>query len=542
MRDLIERYRIDREDLDAFYDLPLSEVGPERRQAHLAEWQTRLEAVDYDSLDADDRIDFLAFRNYLSRERSRVARRARWAEEERELLGFAEPLLTLEGIRRRVEPLAVEQACRGLAEAAEAADALKARLLARPEPEVETPEPIRPDLALRAAEGCEALLGVLREWYRHYADYKPDFAWWCRQPFESLEKTIARCGRILRRRGEADGALAGTPVGAEEIASDLRHEMLAYSAEELLEIGEREVAWCERELRNASQEMGCGDDWRAALEKVKASHVPVGEQDALIAQQVREAIGYVEDNDLVTLEPLCKELWRLDMLSEESQRMLPYQGYGGLKVLVSYPTHGMGLAARRASMRANNLHFSRAVTQHEMIPGHHLQIYMAHRYRPYRQLMGTPFLLEGWCLYWEMLLWDRGFPRGPEDRIGMLFWRTHRCARIVVSLKFHRGEMTPAEMVDYLIDHVGHERDAATSEVRRYIGSGYPPLYQCAYMIGGLQIRALYRELVDSGRMSPRAFHDAVLRENSLPIELIRARLTGTELGRDFHPTWRFAD
>ena len=58
-------------------------------------------------------------------------------------------------------------------------------------------------------------------------------------------------------------------------------------------------------------------------------------------------------------------------------------------------------------------------------------------------------------------------------------------------------------------------------------------------MLGGLQLRALRRELVDSGKMTERQFHDAVLRENAIPIEMIRASLTNQKLTRDFEPSWR---
>ena len=109
----------------------------------------------------------------------------------------------------------------------------------------------------------------------------------------------------------------------------------------------------------------------------------------------------------------------------------------------------------------------------------------------------------------------------------MLFWRMHRCARIIVSLKFHLGRMKPAEMVDFIVERVGHERFGATSEVRRFIGGGYSPLYQCGYMIGGLQLRALRKELVESGQMSDRQFNDGVLRQGPIPVELIRAALAG---------------
>jgi uncharacterized protein (DUF885 family) len=59
-------------------------------------------------------------------------------------------------------------------------------------------------------------------------------------------------------------------------------------------------------------------------------------------------------------------------------------------------------------------------------------------------------------------------------------------------------------------------------------------------MIGALQIRALNQELVGGGTMSLRQFHDAILQGGVLPGELIRARLKGEKIGRDFKPGWRF--
>jgi uncharacterized protein (DUF885 family) len=140
-----------------------------------------------------------------------------------------------------------------------------------------------------------------------------------------------------------------------------------------------------------------------------------------------------------------------------------------------------------------------------------------------------------------MRLWEEGWARGPEDRIGMLFWRKHRCARVIVSLGFHLGQMSTDEMIEYLMTRVGLEKDGATAEVRRYVGGGYGPLYQAAYLIGGLQMRALHREAVESGKMSEIDFHELVLRQGSIPIDSIRARVL--ELDVDgAEPAWRFAE
>ena len=165
---------------------------------------------------------------------------------------------------------------------------------------------------------------------------------------------------------------------------------------------------------------------------------------------------------------------------------------------------------------------------------------MTARYHTQRNLFGTPFWTEGWSLYWEMLLWDLGFPKTPQDRMGMLFWRSHRLARIIFSLKVHLGQMTPQEAVDFLVARVGHERANAEAEVRRSFNGTYSPLYQAGYMIGGLQIRSLHRELVQSGRMTNRDFHDAIMQGGRMPIEMVRARLLQTPLTRDHRPAWKF--
>lgn len=97
-------------------------------------------------------------------------------------------------------------------------------------------------------------------------------------------------------------------------------------------------------------------------------------------------------------------------------------------------------------------------------------------------------------------------------------------------------------MVDFLVDRVGHEKLGATSEVRRFIEGNYSPLYQCGYMIGGLQLNSLRKEAVEGGKMSERQFNDAVLTYGSMPVELIRAGILNLPLARDTKSTWRFYD
>jgi uncharacterized protein (DUF885 family) len=100
--------------------------------------------------------------------------------------------------------------------------------------------------------------------------------------------------------------------------------------------------------------------------------------------------------------------------------------------------------------------------------------------------------------------------------------------------------MTPQQCIDLLVDRIGHERDNATAEVRRSFNGSYGPLYQAAYLLGGLQLRALHRDLVESGKMSDRDFHDRILKENAIPIDMVRALLAERKLTTDYTPDWKF--
>jgi uncharacterized protein (DUF885 family) len=299
------------------------------------------------------------------------------------------------------------------------------------------------------------------------------------------------------------------------------------------------MAWCEEEMKRASREMGYGDDWHKALEYVKTLYVEPGKQPELIRDLAREAVQFLDQHELVTIPPIARETWRMDMMSPERQLVNPFFT-GGESISVSYPTNTMTEEQKLMTMRGNNIHFSRATVFHELIPGHELQGFISLRYRPWRRVFETPFYVEGWALYWELLFWDMKFQKTPEDRIGALFWRMHRCARIIFSLSFHLEKMTPQEAIDLLVTRVGHERDNAAGEVRRSFAGDYSPLYQCAYLLGGLELRALRRELVESGKMTNRAFHDAVLVENAIPIDMVRASLTRRKLSRNFVSTWKF--
>ena len=544
LRGMIELFGADRRNIQRFYDAPMSTRASERNAEHLNHWVKTLDDMDFEALQRDGQIDHLLFQNDLryrlrSLEHDQIKNR-----EIDDFVPFSSTIIELQERRRRVEPVDAEQLAlilSGLEEAVkEAQKTIEKRLKAAAEGE----HPFETSIANRAARMVGRLQRSLSSWYRFYAGYDPLFTWWVEKPYTEADSALKSYASFIRKKvvgitDEDDPPIIGDPVGRDELLSMLEHEMIAYSPEQLLEIARKEFKWCRKEMVRAAGDLGFKEDWRAALDHVKELHVEPGQQPYLIRDLAHEAVEFLEERDLVTIPELCKETWRMEMMSAQRQKVSPYF-LGGETIMVAFPTAEMEHADKMMSMRGNNRHFARATVHHELIPGHHLQGFMTSRHRTHRGAFSTPFWMEGWALYWEMLLWNKDFAKSPENRIGMLFWRTHRCARIIFSLSYHLEKMTAEEAIDFLVENVGHERNNATAEVRRSVSGSYGPLYQAAYMLGGLQLMALHNELVDSGLMTDKEFHDQVLQHNSIPIEMVRAALTGMELARDYRPGWYF--
>lgn len=583
---VVERFTADQTSLTRRYDAPGSPDQRRRMRSFYTAWRTRLGEIDFDKLSQEGRIDYVLLNNYIKHQLDLLDRQDKMRAETAPLLPFADKLLALQDARRNLQPVDPQASARTIAAVAKQVDSLRALFdgggrgganaaagASRP-----TPPNVSRTVANRAADNLDQLRGVIGNWYRYYDGYDPLFSWWLRDPYRRLDESLVAYARTLRERvvgfrpgqvvaqagapaggrggggggggaGGGRGGMAaaenepiiGDPIGAEGLEADLEFEMIPYTPEELIAIAEREYAFSLSEAKKAAREMGFGDDWKAAMEKTKNTWVEPGKQPELIRDLARQAEAFFDKHDWVTIPPLAREDWRMEMLSPERQRVSPFF-LGGESILVSYPTADMSDDDKLMSMRGNNPHFSHATVFHELNPGHHLQGFMTARYNQHRRLFATPFWNEGQSLYWEMFLWDHDFHVSPEDRMGALFWRMHRSARIIFSLSFHLGKMTPEQAIQFLVDTVAFERANAEGEVRRSFNGSYSPLYQAAYMLGGLELRALHKELVDSKKMTEREFHDAVLQGGPMPIAMVRARLAKTPLTRNGPAPWRFAD
>ncbi|KAL6414370.1 hypothetical protein AUP68_00889 [Ilyonectria robusta] len=538
MPDRVQRVRFDLKELLKFYSITISP----RRNARLAQFYSdelgSLFQVPFEDLSQQHRVDFILLRNFLRREQRQLHLDKKAQKAAGFLLPFAPLIVSLCESRQDVDQMQGDKAAGAL-------DAIK-RGICQTQDEVEAGKlHTSKTTAYKATQILIELRGHLQELLRFYSSYDPMFDWWATKPWQETDAAISQYLAVIQTklagmRPGAEDEIIGEPIGRAGLLVELEAEMIPYTPEELIKLAEEKYKWCQAQMIAASEELGYGQDWKKALEYVKTRSVPPGQQTQLVMQLAREGTEFVQKHDLVSVPKIADETYRMFTMSAERQKENPFF-LGGPSIIVSSPTADMSHELKKMVMRGNNTHFSRATAFHELIPGHRLQLYMGKRHHSHRTMFETPFFVEGWAMYWELVFWEMGnFFVSPEDRIGTLFWRMHRCARIIFSLKFHLGDMTPQECVDLLVNWVGHERSNAEAEVRRSFTGDYSPLYQVGYMLGALQIFELRNEALGQGRFKEKEFHDQVLKANTMPIELLRALLLGLELSPDYKAKWRF--
>lgn len=536
---LINQYQADEMMLTRKYSLKRSEEYFTRMQRFYADWLGKLKAVPFAKLSTNERVDYLLLKRDINADLKLNNTAYNEFKSNNFAIPFAQAIVNFEKKRR----VGTQQDGKSTAEIFEK---LKDAINETTKNFNNSKLMLTPLQANWTQQTVNQYITVFNEAFNFYAGYDPQFTKATKNIFPTVvdalkdySAALGKTAKLSEAKDDGSGIL-GNPIGRSAFMNLLADEMIAYSPEEIEKIAMREFAWCDAEMVKASREMGFGNDWKKALEKVKTDYPELGKQPEFVYELATEAIDFVEKNKLINVPEMAKEGWRMRMLTPQEQLFAPFF-LGGESVLIAYPTEDMSEEAKMMTLRGNNRHFSRAVVFHELIPGHNLQYYMQSRYKPYRRGFGTPFWTEGWSLYWEMLLWDKNFPKTPEDKIGMLFWRMHRCARIIFSMNYHLGKWTPKQCIDFLVERVGFERANAEAEVRRSFTGGYGPLYQIGYMLGGLQFRSLHKELVGTGKMTNIQFHDRILKENNMPVEMVRAILINQVLPENFVTKWKFA-
>lgn len=164
-----------------------------------------------------------------------------------------------------------------------------------------------------------------------------------------------------------------------------------------------------------------------------------------------------------------------------------------------------------------------AVTYHEGVPGHHLQLAIAQEDADMHPLLADYYIAaynEGWGLYTERLSDEMGLYSSALDRVGMLSADSMRACRLVVDTGMHALGWTRDQAIDYMLDNSPMSRVQVTGEVDRYIGS---PGQALGYMMGRLEIDRLRSEAKAQlgERFDLSDFHDVVLSTGSVPMSTL---------------------
>ncbi|MEJ1972309.1 MAG: DUF885 family protein [Lacunisphaera sp.] len=359
LRELVERFKSDRRRCCRSTRCRTRTCSCGRLKEFYQAWQAKLEAVPYEPLGVEGRIDWHLLRLHLRYELALVARDEQRNAEMASFLGCAEEIAALQEDRRQFAPVKPAAAAAALAQITQDIDAarkaLEAGLGDKPPADALQPSKIT---AYRAANRLAELGKVLKNWFEFYDTYDPQFGWWTRAPYKKASAALDDYAKFLREKivgakPDEDEPIVGDPVGADGLVRDLEHDMMPYAPAQLIAVAEKEFAWCEAEWKKVAHDMGLGDDWKAALEQVKHDYVAPGEQPALIARQAYEASTSSPGATLSPVPPLAVDDWFMTMMSPERQKTAPFF-LGGDQIIVSFPTDTMDQADKLDSLRANN--------------------------------------------------------------------------------------------------------------------------------------------------------------------------------------------
>lgn len=168
-----------------------------------------------------------------------------------------------------------------------------------------------------------------------------------------------------------------------------------------------------------------------------------------------------------------------------------------------------------------------ALTLHEAVPGHHLQIALASEQTDlpdYRRNFYTSAFGEGWGLYSEYLGLEVGFYQDPYSNFGRLTYEMWRACRLVVDTGMHTMGWSRQQAIDFLAQNTALSMHNVTTEIDRYISW---PAQALSYKLGELTIKRLRQQAEQAlgPQFDLRAFHDAVLRNGAVPLSVLEQQI-----------------
>lgn len=293
-----------------------------------------------------------------------------------------------------------------------------------------------------------------------------------------------------------------------------------WDAKKIHEIGLAEVARLQKEMKALRDSLKFNGDQKAFTKFLNSdSQFFYRDPEDLIS-------GYREIAKRTDPE-LPKLFKTLPRLPYGVKAMPDYKGSSGP---TAYYQPGSPSSGRAGYFEANTFDLKsrprwemEALTMHEAVPGHHLQIAIAQELSElpeFRKNEGATAFVEGWGLYAESLGYDLGAYKDPYSRYGQLVYDMWRACRLVVDTGMHAMKWPKQKALDFMLDNVGKAKLDLENEVDRYITW---PGQALAYKVGQMKFQELKekskKELGE--KFDIREFHDEVLRHGAVPLSTL---------------------
>jgi uncharacterized protein (DUF885 family) len=179
------------------------------------------------------------------------------------------------------------------------------------------------------------------------------------------------------------------------------------------------------------------------------------------------------------------------------------------------------------NLKSRTLYTLPALTLHEAVPGHHLQIMLAAELKDLPRFRTRYYISafgEGWGLYSEYLGEEMGMYATPYDMFGRYTYEKWRACRLVVDTGIHYKGWTREQALSYLAENTAMSIHEVTTEIDRYIGW---PGQALSYKIGEIKIKALRKKAEEAlgDQFKIGAFHQAILQNGSVPLTVLEAQI-----------------
>ena len=496
------------------------------RDAKAADLLARLDAVDDTSLTPDEAIDRDLARSVL-RGRLIMAPFAQWR---RDPVAYSGPvtggLFTLFLHRLRPEADLVDAAVARLEQVGRVVDAGIANL------DPALAHPLIVERGLGAARGAARYVRDLV--WRDVED--PDLQDRLRAAGERaaphLDRYVAHLEALLP---QARGSWA---LGEEAYTRILRErEVLRDDARALRERGQAELERLDAEMSSLARDATGNADYAEVLRQDDERHPPT--EPAMLeayAEWTARARDFLASTGLVTLPEgercavVPSPVFQRPVLGVASYTAPPAFSDRQLgHFFVPFAPDGASEDEVQARLSNNSYDGIPTVAVHEAYPGHHWHLVMRKRNpSAVRRVYSTPYFSEGWALYAERVMRERGFFENPLHVLQHLNATLFRAARIVVDTSLHLGEMSYEEGVSFMVERAALPEPVARAEVGRYC---WWPTQASSYLTGCLEILGMRERYLaarglagvapaDAPMAVLRDFHDAIASSGSLPLGL----------------------